>query len=85
MFQSCEEEFHAARAASEVPYADRFRVDEEQLLAYLRRLGPAADHALRDGLNRWQHQGLTPDAAGFTQAGFRVVPEAAAAAVDGSR
>lgn len=38
------EEFHAARAASEVPYAVRFRI-EEQPLAYLRRLGPAADPA----------------------------------------
>ena len=75
VFLSCQEAFHNARTTPwETPYAERFDIDETALLDYLRTLGPAADHALRDALNRWHHEQLPATAEGFTQAGLQVVP-----------
>jgi hypothetical protein len=79
VYLSCEEEFRAAREAPwETSYADRYGIDEQQLLDYLRSLSPVGDHALRDALNRLQRHELPTTAEGFTKAGLRVIPDPAA-------
>lgn len=45
---------------------------EQQLLDYLRALGPAADHALRDAISRWWEQDLDRTVDGFAEVGLRV-------------
>lgn len=47
-------------------------VDAGALSDRLRALGPAADHALREGMSRWAEAGSVPTDAGFTAAGFVV-------------
>ena len=51
---------------------------EQDLLGYLRSLGPGADHALRDAISRWWEQDLEPTVEGFAKVGLRVtdVPDA---------
>ncbi len=60
-------------------------IDEQELLAYLRRLSPVADHALADAIARWREQSLDATVDGFGKVGLRVVeihPAAALVPVD---
>lgn len=54
-------------------YGAKHGIDEELLLGKLRRLGPAADHALADAIARWWAQ-PDPDATaeGFRAVGLRI-------------
>jgi hypothetical protein len=45
---------------------------EQDLLGYLRGLGPGADHALWDAVSRWWEQNLEATVEGFAKVGLRV-------------
>jgi hypothetical protein len=54
-------------------YGATWNIDEQELLAYLRRLSPVADHALADAIARWREHNLDATVDGFAQVGLRVV------------
>lgn len=54
-------------------YAAKWGVDEESLLTRLRRLGPAADHALRDAIARWWESDGEATVEGFQAVGITIV------------
>lgn len=56
-------------------YGAKHGFDEEELLGKLRRLGPAADYALRDAISRWWQGNLDATADGFAAVGLRIVGE----------
>jgi hypothetical protein len=75
-YAECAVAFEAAKDSpipEESAYGPTWGIDEDQLLAYLRRLSPVADHALRDAIASWREQDLDATVAGFAQVGLRVV------------
>ena len=76
VYAECAGAFATARD-SPIPddhaYGTKWGFDEQELLDYLRRLSPVADHALHDAITRWREQNLEPTVEGFAQAGLRVV------------
>jgi hypothetical protein len=57
-------------------YGAKWGIDEQALLEYLARLGPAADHALLDAFSRWWDQDHDRSLDGFAAVGLTVVPDA---------
>jgi hypothetical protein len=76
VYAECASAFDIARATP-IPegntYGAIWNIDEQELLAYLRRLSPVADHALADAIARWREQNLDATVNGFAKAGLRVV------------
>lgn len=70
--------FQLARAdhLGEAAYGTKWDIDEEALLAYLRTLGPTADHALHDAVARWWDTAAEPTVQGWASVGLRVVTPA---------
>ncbi|MEU6713047.1 hypothetical protein ABZ897_16315 [Nonomuraea sp. NPDC046802] len=61
-------------------YGKKWDIDEQQLLNYLGKLSPVADHALLDAMCRWwelqsREQGLD-DAKAFAHVGIRIIDQA---------
>jgi len=86
VYAQCDKAFRLARlpavaAGTGVPLADygpssygaHHGFDEQQLLDYLARLGPAADHALADAISRWWAAGLEATPEGFAAVGLKVI------------
>lgn len=71
--------FHLAReeplAYDEVPYGTKWNIDEKTLTEYLRSLGPTADHALHDAVNRWWKTDAEATVEGWASVGLTVVPD----------
>ncbi|KPC77477.1 hypothetical protein ADL27_48750, partial [Streptomyces sp. NRRL F-6602] len=70
--------FHLARETplpGEKPYGERWSLDEDALLHYLRTLGPTADHALFDAVSRWWKTGAPTTVEGWASVGLTVVPD----------
>jgi hypothetical protein len=76
VYAECAGAFDIARD-SPIPesaaYGTRWGIDEQELLAYLRRLSPVADHALADAIARWREQDLPATVDGFAKVGLRVI------------
>ena len=78
-FRWCTPSAPAPSTSSATPRSPRgtptatWNIDEEELLAYLRRLSPVADHALADAIARWREHNLDATVDGFAQVGLRVV------------
>lgn len=66
-------------------YGEKWGIDEEKLLGYLRTLGPVADHALHDAIARWWAHNQEPTAEGWASVGLRVVEDAPARVNDGGQ
>lgn len=76
VYAECSSAFDIARDTpipESATYGTRWGIDEQELLAYLRRLSPVADHALADAIARWREQNLHLTVDGFAQVGLRVV------------
>lgn len=56
-------------------YGAKWEIDEDRLLAWLRRLTPAQDAALRDALSRWWATDSEATVAGFAKVGLAVTEE----------
>jgi hypothetical protein len=56
-------------------YGAKWDIDEQALLEYLARLGPAADHALLDAFSRWWAEHRDRSVEGFAAVGLTVVPD----------
>lgn len=70
------EAFQLAREEAfpgEVSYGEKWGIDEDRLVSYLRALGASADHALADAISRWwaadDHAGTVE---GWARVGLRV-------------
>jgi hypothetical protein len=80
VFAECFDAFRIARnhdPAGISGYGKKHGIDEDELLAYLGDLGPAADHALADAISRWWHDrdwdgSDEATAEGFATVGLRV-------------
>jgi hypothetical protein len=76
VYAECASAFDIARATP-IPegntYGAIWNIDEQELLAYLRRLSPVADHALADAIARWREQNLDATVDGFAKIGLHVV------------
>jgi hypothetical protein len=73
MFINTAETFQLAdEVAGQSSYGKRWGINEEELLAYLRELGPTADHALRDAISRWLEMKAEPTAEGWAAVGLVV-------------
>jgi hypothetical protein len=74
-YAECEQAFQLAHdiPGGGQPWPD---VNQDTLLAKLRRLGPAADLALEDAIADWHapHRKGTATADGFTEVGLRIIP-----------
>jgi hypothetical protein len=82
VYAECSSAFDIARDApipESAAYGIRWGIEEQELLTYLRRLSPVADHALADAIARWREQDLDATVDGFAQVGLRVVEIDAAA------
>lgn len=64
-------------------YGAKHGMDEGELLAYLAKLGPVADHALTDALSRWWAEDHQPTVEGFAAVGLTVVDTGSADAAAG--
>lgn len=60
-------------ATGQASYGTKWEIGERALLAKLRILGPAADHALHDAVSRWWEAGHDSTAEGWAAVGLRVV------------
>lgn len=76
MYAEACEAFRLARETpvpSQASYASQWGIDEQSLLDRLGRLGPTADHALRDAISRWWQHDLPATADGFAAVGINIV------------
>lgn len=75
VYAECDDAFRLAREAPGgiSSYGAQHGIDEKELLDYLARLSPVADHALRDAIARWwQDDGREDSVEGFARVGLRV-------------
>lgn len=79
VFYNAADAFQLARDTPfplESSYGEKWSIDEDGLLDYLRRLGPTADHALHDAISRWWNAKCEPTVEGWASVGLTVAPSA---------
>ena len=77
-YAECHDAFRLSREAGEPGYGAKWGISEDELLAKLQRLGPAADLALEDAIARWWgRKHPEPTVEGFAEVGLRVIQAAA--------
>ncbi|GAA5070418.1 hypothetical protein [Streptomyces similanensis] len=75
VFYNAADAFHLARQTplpGESSYGTKWDIDEKELLEYLQRLGPTADHALHDAISRWWQTDAEPTVEGWAAVGLTV-------------
>ncbi|MDI6521697.1 hypothetical protein QMA61_36595 [Streptomyces coelicoflavus] len=79
VFYNAADAFQLARETpfpGESSYGEKWGIDEKELLEYLQRLGPTADHALHDAITRWWHTHADATVEGWATVGLAVAPSA---------
>lgn len=56
-------------------YGAKWAINEKDLLDWLEKLGPAADHALRDAVSRWWETNQEPTKEGWRAVEVIVIPD----------
>lgn len=77
VFYNAADAFQLARDTpfpGESSYGEKWGIDEKELLEYLQRLGPTADHALHDAISRWWNTRAEPTVEGWATVGLTVAP-----------
>lgn len=77
VFYNAADAFQLARDTpfpGESSYGAKWSIDEKELLEYLQRLGPTADHALHDAITRWWKTDAEPTVEGWATVGLTVAP-----------
>src|SRR5690606_38762232 len=76
VFYEAADAFEISRTSplADTEYPGENGIDEEALLAYLRGLGPTADHALADAISRWWDTKAETTIEGWASVGLTVTP-----------
>jgi hypothetical protein len=77
VFYNAADAFQLARDTpfpGESSYGAKWGIDENELLEYVQRLGPTADHALHDAISRWWQTNAEPTVEGWATVGLTVAP-----------